>query len=101
MKERFFKVNTLSREIKKGRKKGKDGSKKQTTSLSRICCCVLFTCVPVKFHLCGLAVVAGRNGPPTTTTTAAAAAAASFQRLETLTEATLCYHSASAAALMV
>lgn len=96
MKEWFFKVNTLSREIKIRRKKGKDGSKRKTTSLSCLCCCVLFICVPVKFHLFGLAVVTGRIDPPTAT-----AAAVSFQRLETRTEATLRYHSASAAELMV
>lgn len=77
-------------------KKGKDGSKENHLFVMSLLPCVLFICVPVEFHLFGLAMVGGRIDPPTTT-----AATVSFQRLETLTEATLRYHSASAAELMV
>lgn len=63
------------------------GAKKKNVFIA-----VLFVCVPVQFHLFGLAVAAGRI---------TTAGAVSFQRLETLTEATLCYPSASVAGLMV
>lgn len=68
-------------------KKKMDAKKNPVFSIAE-----LFVCMAVKFHLFGPAVVTGRI---------TTAGAVSFQRLETLTEATLRYPSASVAELMV